>query len=122
MTESKIYADNYSQTFTEPELFLSFLKDRMEHSLWMTAPSNSLEFQSVEKDSQLGNLYMKLYQHDGRAEILADTMENTSIFLNVNGKEYPVRSCALKTILERCAQQSIHNGVHPDPELLYGGG
>ena len=101
MTESKIYADNYSQTFTEPELFLSFLKDRMEHSLWMTAPSNSLEFQSVEKDSQLGNLYMKLYQHDGRAEILADTMENTSIFLNVNGKEYPVRSCALKTILER---------------------
>lgn len=99
--ENKIYADDYSQTFTEPEQFLSFLEERKEHSQWMTAPSSSLTFQSVEKDSHLGNLYMKLYQHDGRAEILADTMENTSIFLSVNGREYPVRSCALKTILER---------------------
>ena len=81
MTESKIYADNYSCTFKEPGEFLDFLRDRKEHSQWLTAPSKSLQLQSIEKDSAFGNLYMQLYQHNGRAEILADTMENTSIML-----------------------------------------
>ncbi len=101
MTESKIYADNFSKTFREPNEFLDFLRERKENSQWLTAPSNSLQFQSIEKDSAFGNLYMQLCQHNGRAEILADTMENTSILLNVNGSDYPVRSCALKSILER---------------------
>ena len=101
MTESKIYADDYSCTFKEPGEFLDFLRERKEHSQWLTAPSRSLQLQSIERDSAFGNLYMQLYQHNGRAEILADTMENTSIMLSVHGKEYPVRSCALKTILER---------------------
>jgi len=101
MTESKIYADNYSITFNEPDEFLGFLKERKENSLWMTAPSKALQFQPLEKDTPMGNLYMQIYEHNGRAEILADTMENTSILLSVNGNDYPVRSCALKTILER---------------------
>ena len=86
MTESKIYADNYSCTFKEPGEFLDFLRDRKEHSQWLTAPSKSLQLQSIEKDSAFGNLYMQLYQHNGRAEILADTMENTSIMLSVQGQ------------------------------------
>ena len=67
----------------------------------MKAPSHSLQFKPLEKDSELGNLYMQLYQSNGSAEILVDTMENTSLLLSVNGADYPVRSCALKTILER---------------------
>lgn len=101
MMESKIYADNYSVTFNEPDEFLGFLKERKENSMWMTAPSKALQFQPLEKDTPMGNLYMQIYEHNGRAEILADTMENTSILLSVNGNDYPVRSCALKTILER---------------------
>lgn len=101
MTESKIYADNYRCSFLDSDQFLEFLKDRKENSLWMTAPSNSLQFRPLVKDSELGNLYMQLYQSNGRADILADTMENTSLLLSVNGQDYPVRSCALKTILER---------------------
>ena len=101
MTESKIYADNYRCSFLYSDQFLEFLKDRKENSLWMTAPSNSLQFRPLVKDSELGNLYMQLYQSNGRADILADTMENTSLLLSVNGQDYPVRSCALKTILER---------------------
>ena len=101
MTESKIFADNYSITFNQPDDFLGFLKERKENSLWMTAPSKALQFQPLEKDTPMGNLYMQIYEHNGRAEILADTMENTSILLSVNGNDYPVRSCALKTILER---------------------
>lgn len=41
----------------------------------MKAPSNSLQFKPLEKDSELGNLYMQLYQSNGSAEILVDTME-----------------------------------------------
>ena len=60
MTESRIFADNYSCTFTEPDEFLRFLRERKENSLWMTAPSKSLQFESVERDSQFGNLYSRI--------------------------------------------------------------
>ena len=67
----------------------------------MTAPSKNIVFESLEKDTQMGELYLKLYDHDGRADIIADTMENTSLLLKVNGETFPVRSCAIKSILER---------------------
>jgi hypothetical protein len=101
MMERKTYEDNFSCSFRDLSRFLEFLKERKENSEWFTAPSRSLQFQSIKRDSGLGNLYMQIYQDNGKADILADTMDNTSILLNVNGCDYPVRSCALKTILER---------------------
>lgn len=101
MTDQKIYADNFRRTFDDPGDFIQFLKERKENSRWMTAPSRNLVFESLEKNTQMGELYLKLYDHDGRAEIIADTMENTSLLLKVNGETYPVRSCAIKSILER---------------------
>ena len=101
MTDQKIYADNFRCTFDDPGDFIQFLKERKENSRWMTAPSRNLVFESLEKNTQMGELYLKLYDHDGRAEIIADTMENTSLLLKVNGETYPVRSCAIKPILER---------------------
>lgn len=101
MTEQKIFADNFRCSFSDPSDFLQFLQDRKDNSRWMTAPSKNLVFESLEKDTQMGELYLKLYDYDGRAEIIADTMENTSLLLKVNGETYPVRSCAIKSILER---------------------
>lgn len=101
MTEQKIFADNFRCSFSDPSDFLQFLQDRNDNSRWMTAPSKNLVFESLEKDTQMGELYLKLYDYDGRAEIIADTMENTSLLLKVNGETYPVRSCAIKSILER---------------------
>ena len=101
MTDQKIYADNFRCTFDDPGDFIQFLKERKENSRWMTAPSRNLVFESLEKNTQMGELYLKLYDHDGRADIIADTMENTSLLLKVNGETYPVRSCAIKSILER---------------------
>ena len=101
MTDQKIYADNFRCTFDDPGDFIQFLKERKENSRWMTAPSRNLVFESLEKNTQMGELYLKLYDHDDRAEIIADTMENTSLLLKVNGETYPVRSCAIKSILER---------------------
>ena len=102
MTERQgVYADHFSCTFKDPNEFLSFLRERKQNSSWMTVPSKNIQFQSIEAESPYGNLYMRIYQNNGRAEVLADTQENTCILLNVNGYDYPVRSCAIKTILER---------------------
>ena len=91
MMESKVFADNFSRS----------LSARQARSKWMTAPSKELRFEPVERGSTLGNLYMQIYDHNGDADVLEDTMENTSLLLKVDGKDYPVRSCALKTVLER---------------------
>lgn len=101
MTESKVFADDFSRSFSEPGDFFQFLGDRKAQSKWMTAPSKELRFEPIEKGSTLGNLYMQIYDHNGAAEVIEDTMENTSLLLKVDGKDYPIRSCAIKTVLER---------------------
>lgn len=101
MAECKAYADDFSCSFGDPARFLDFLGERKENSQWLTAPSRALQFQSVAKGSPMSDLYLKYYDANGQGAILADTIENTGIMLNVNGKDYPVRSCAIKTILER---------------------
>ncbi|MCF2617293.1 transposase [Oscillibacter valericigenes] len=101
MMETKVFADDFSCSFSEPRDFFQFLGERKAKSKWMTAPSKDLRFEPVEKGSALGDLYMKIYDHNGAADVLEDTMENTSLLLKVDGKDYPVRSCAIKTVLER---------------------
>ena len=101
MMESKVFADNFSRSFSELGDFFQFLSARQARSKWMTAPSKELRFEPVERGSTLGNLYMQIYDHNGDADVLEDTMENTSLLLKVDGKDYPVRSCAIKTVLER---------------------
>lgn len=101
MMESKVFADNFSRSFSESGDFFQFLSARQARSKWMTAPSKELRFEPVERGSTLGNLYIQIYDHNGDADVLEDTMENTSLLLKVDGKDYPVRSCALKTVLER---------------------
>lgn len=101
MMESKVFADNFSRSFSESGDFFQFLSARQARSKWMTAPSKELRFEPVERGSTLGNLYMQIYDHNGNADVLEDTMENTSLLLKVDGKDYPVRSCAIKTVLER---------------------
>lgn len=101
MMESKVFADNFSRSFSESGDFFQFLSARQARSKWMTAPSKELRFEPVERGSTLGNLYMQIHDHNGDADVLEDTMENTSLLLKVDGKDYPVRSCAIKTVLER---------------------
>ena len=60
MTDQKIYADNFRSTIDDPGDFIQFLKERKENSRWMTAPSRNLVFESLEKNTQMGELYLKL--------------------------------------------------------------
>lgn len=101
MTETKVFADNFSCSFSNSGDFLSFLSERANNSRWLMARSKDLRFEPLEKDSPTGNLFLQLYSINGSGDVLIDTMENTSLLMNVNGDSYPVRSCALKTVLER---------------------
>lgn len=76
MMESKVFADNFSRSFSESGDFFQFLSARQARSKWMTAPSKELRFEPVERGSTLGNLYMQIYDHNGDADVLEDTMEN----------------------------------------------
>ena len=70
MMESKIFADNFSRSFSESGDFFQFLSARQARSKWMTAPSKELRFEPVERGSTLGNLYMQIYDHNGDADVL----------------------------------------------------
>jgi hypothetical protein len=101
MAKTKVFADRYTQDFSSATDFFEFLAQRKENSSWMKAPSKELTFQSVERDSPTGDLFSKLYNANGCGDLMEDTMENTNLLMMVNGQDYPVRSCAIKTILER---------------------
>ena len=69
MMESKVFADNFSRSFSESGDFFQFLSARQARSKWMTAPSKELRFEPVERGSTLGNLYMQIYDHNGDADV-----------------------------------------------------
>ena len=99
--EEKTFEDSFSCSFRDLNSFLEFLRERKENSSWFRAPSRSLRFRSVQRDSDPASMIMKAVPGDGKAEVPADTVNSTGILMRVNGCEYPVRSCAMKTILER---------------------
>ena len=101
MKETRIFEDRYSRDFTTQGDFFQFLAERRAHSRWLTAPSRELKFQAVVRGTPVGDLFCSLYEARGDGELLQDTMENTALLMKVEGEDYPVRSCALKTILER---------------------
>lgn len=101
MTESKAFEDGYARDFCSAQDFFSFLAERRENSSWTKAPSRDLRFQPIEKGTPMGDIFYRLYDAQGNGELILDTMENTRLLMSVNGEDYPVRSCAIKTILER---------------------
>ena len=99
MVETKVYADNFSKSFGSPGDFLGFLGERAQNSRWMTARSKDLAFEPLEDGSPASNtISQNLTNGD---DILRDTMANTRLLMSVNGDSFPVRSCALKSVLER---------------------
>ncbi len=97
MVEAKVYTDKFSQSFSNPGDFLRFLGERAKNSHWLTARSKDLSFEAMDKVDPAA-LTGSIASSD---EVLRDTMENTSLLMTVHGSKYPVRSCALKTVLER---------------------
>jgi len=101
MVETRVYADNFSRSFVSPGDLLDFLDERARNSRWMTAHSRDLTFEVLEADAAAAAVVLPSRSAGTGDEILRDTLENTRLLLNVNGGSYPLRSCAIKSVLER---------------------
>ena len=103
MSEMMMYADCYSRQFWAQEDFLDFLKKMGAKSRWERKRSKDLKLVALtDEDSKIAKTLKEKYEQEGMdIGILTDTMENTRLVLKAKDQYYPVRSCAIKTILDR---------------------
>ena len=96
MNETMVYADGFEKTFATAEEMLAFLGRRLQSSQWIRKPTRSLRLVPLEKEAD------NLENGDAEMEeILKDTEKHTRLVLKVRGEAYPVRNCAIQTILGR---------------------
>ena len=101
MNEGRVFLDSFARDFQGMSEFMSFLGERDNNSNWLVTPSKGIKFHPIEKGTTEGDIYLKLFEMAGEGEVVEDTMENTRLMMAFGGKDFPVRSCAVKTILER---------------------
>lgn len=97
MNETRIFADAYETTFADPGELLEFLAERGKTSSWIRKPTRMLRLVPINEEAErMGSSAGTDWE-----EILKDTQENTKLALKIRGEAYPVRSCAINTILKR---------------------
>ena len=90
----QIYEDAFTRTFANQDEFLEFLHERENNSHWERLESKEIQFKAMDEEEYMFSIEENAY---------ADTFKNTRILLKKasGGEEYPVRTCAIKTICER---------------------
>lgn len=101
MSETAIYRDNFSKSFTEEEALLDFLHEREQNATWTKLPTRDVRFQSLDKDSMTGQMLVQSYKMLGKEDLMEDTISNTQLLLMAEEQIIPVRSCAISSILGR---------------------
>lgn len=102
MNETGVFKDNYRGVFCEQEEFLECLKRIGKNSFWERRKSKNLRLVAITEGSRMEKEMKEQYADDGLdEEIITDTIINTGLLLKVRNKYYPVRACAIKTILDR---------------------
>ena len=101
MSETMCYADNFSRSFGEQQECLEFLREREENASWRSIPTREVRFEAIDEGSTSSKVLCDWYRLMGKEGILQDTMANTRLLLRAEDALYPVRSCALSTILSR---------------------
>lgn len=98
MNEARVYADEFQTTFANAKEMLEFLAERTKTSRWIRKPTKSLRLAPLEKEAD--NLE-EASEEETMGEILQDTERNTQLVLKMKGESYPIRNCAIQTILKR---------------------
>lgn len=102
MYESKVYTDGFTAMFTQQDDFLEFLKGIVRNSVWDRKKSKDLRLMAIDENSKIaGELKNQYMAKDLDEEIIADTIQSTGLVLKVKNMCYPVRDCAVRTILDR---------------------
>lgn len=101
MNDTLIYQDTFCQSFSHETDFMHFLEDVESHSFWKRHEAKDLRVVAMEHGEPLTESLKKQYAYQGADGILSDTLQHTSLMLNVENDLTPIRSCAIKTILDR---------------------
>lgn len=97
----RVYADEFRKGFLQEAVFLMFLEEREENSDWEKVKSNELRFYPIAEGNHFSSVLEDKLHMMGKDRVFQDTMEHTRLILKVKDELYPVRGCAIKTILER---------------------
>ena len=102
MNETRVFADGYRGVFQKQEEFLECLKSIGRNSFWERRNSRNLRLVAITSGSKVEEELKEKYADEGLDEdIITDTIINTGLLLKVRNQYYPVRSCAIKSILDR---------------------
>lgn len=102
MNETKVYEDGFRGVFVGQEEFLDFLKSIGRNSSWDRKKSKDLRLMPMDEDSKIAEQLREQYSQEGLdEEIINNTIRNTGLVIRVKNQYYPVRDCAIKTILDR---------------------
>lgn len=118
MNEARVYEDGYRGVFEQQEDFLEFLKNIARNSFWDRKKSRDLRLMPMEEDSRIAETLKEQYSREGLdEEIINNTIRNTGLVIKVKNQYYPVRDCAIKTILDRAgisgpALRKVGKGVY----------
>lgn len=96
MNEARVFADEFQTSFAEENELLGFLRNRTQASGWMRKPTRELRLVPMDDDK-----IQKSGTVVGDTEVLSDTEKHTKLMLKTKEAYYPVRDCAIKTILNR---------------------
>ncbi|MDD3415630.1 MAG: hypothetical protein PHY47_16750 [Lachnospiraceae bacterium] len=96
MSEVRVFADEFQTTFAQENELMRFLRERKESSAWLRKPTRDLRLVAMESEKVQKEV-------DGQydEEVLADTKKHTQLMLRIKEGYYPVRQCAIHTILKR---------------------
>ena len=102
MNETRVFRDSYRGVFCSQQDFLSCLKRIGENSYWDRKKTKNLRLVPITEESKIAEELKEQYASEGLdTEIITDTIRNTGLLLKVKSDYYPVRTCAIKSILDR---------------------
>lgn len=97
----RVFADEFHKGFFREGDFLAFIEEREENSDWGKVKSSELRFYPIADGQRASSMLEEKLREKGKECVFKDTMEHTRLILKVRDELYPIRSCAIKTILER---------------------
>ena len=101
MNETRVFEDSYRCIFREQDDFLACLKRISENSFWRRRKAKNLRLVAITEGSPIAKEMREKYTNDGLdEEIITDTIYNTGLLLKDKNEYFPVRGCAIKSILD----------------------
>lgn len=92
--------DGYYVTFSSLLSLEDYNKEQEAHTKWTRCPVNALKVNALDKASPL-YVNTSAFASEVTSNAIEDTTENLGLAMEVDGKNYPIRDTAYKSLLDR---------------------